>query len=65
MSDRLYEVVYRIARAGRSVVGIRCPYCGSVTEAYIWSLAGSGKRCECGAVHHWLHQTSTKEIDDE
>jgi hypothetical protein len=65
MSTRTYEVLYERAEFGRSVVGIRCPYCGAVTEAYVWSLAGSGKRCACGAVHHWLHQTSTKETDDE
>jgi hypothetical protein len=36
---------------GRSTVWITCPYCDVEVEAYVWSLAGSGKRCECGALH--------------
>lgn len=35
--------------AGRSTVTVRCPFCDCETEARLWSLAGSGKRCECGA----------------
>lgn len=27
----------------------QCPFCGSPVRAYWWSLAGSGKRCDCGA----------------
>lgn len=34
---------------GRTAVDIECPYCERVARAYVWSLAGSGKRCECGA----------------
>lgn len=41
----------RIYRApGRTAVDIECPFCQCVTQAYVWSLAGSGKRCECGAL---------------
>jgi hypothetical protein len=65
MSERLYEVAYRVSETGRSRVGIRCPFCDVVTEAYVWSLAGSGKRCECGAVHHWRPATSVKESSHE
>jgi len=37
---------------GTSTVMITCPFCKAKTEAYIWSLSGSGKRCcGCGAVH--------------
>ena len=36
---------------GRSVVYITCPFCGEECTAYMWSLAGSGKRCTCGAKH--------------
>lgn len=37
---------------GRSTVIITCPWCQADTEAYVWSLAGSGKRCvKCGALH--------------
>ena len=33
---------------GRTVVYIKCPYCGAEVRAYVWSLAGCGKRCSCG-----------------
>ena len=35
---------------GRSTVVILCPYCNAHVTAYLWSLAGGGKRCECGAL---------------
>ena len=37
---------------GRSTVFVECPFCERQTEAYVWSLAGHGKRCsnpECRA----------------
>jgi hypothetical protein len=34
---------------GRSYIYIRCPYCGARVRAHVWSLAGSGKNCLCGA----------------
>lgn len=48
------DVVVRPGRSefGRSTVRVTCPFCGRVTEAYVWSLAGGGKRCsnsECQA----------------
>jgi hypothetical protein len=36
---------------GRSYYYITCPICDCVVKAYIWSLAGSGKKCKCGAIH--------------
>ncbi len=35
---------------GRILVSLRCPFCGAKVFAYLWSLAGSGKKCDCGAV---------------
>lgn len=40
---------------GRSAMGVStdwvtCPWCGKETECYVWSLAGSGKKCACGAL---------------
>ena len=29
---------------------VRCPFCEEMLEVYIWSFAGSGKRCSCGAL---------------
>lgn len=66
MSERFYEVVYTGSSKSRygamqRVIGIKCPWCESVTEAYAWSLAGSGKRCSnCTAVHRYLPQVSTR-----
>jgi hypothetical protein len=31
---------------GRSSIRIECPFCGTITRAYVWSLAGSGKKCD-------------------
>ena len=66
MSERFYEVVYTGMSGSRfgymqKVIGIKCPFCESVTEAYAWSLAGSGKRCNnCSAVHRYHPQISTR-----
>lgn len=31
---------------------ITCPFCQTDVRAYVWSLAGSGKKCPgCGAIH--------------
>lgn len=37
---------------GKSSIRIECPFCGASFIAYVWSLAGSGKKCKgCGALH--------------
>lgn len=37
---------------GRTRVLIRCPFCLSQFWAYVWSISGGGKRCECcGSMH--------------
>jgi len=35
---------------GRSKDLIACPFCQVHVWAYRWSRAGSGKRCQCGAI---------------
>ena len=42
---------------GRILVRIICPFCEEHVHAYLWSLAGSGKKCDCGAV---IYQTSAR-----
>lgn len=44
-----FTVIGRRSEMGRSTVDIECPFCKDVVTAYLWSLAGSGKRCTCGA----------------
>lgn len=36
---------------GRTIVYIKCPFCGVEVKAYMWSLSGGGKLCPCGAKH--------------
>lgn len=48
------------SRFGTSSCKIQCPFCGTVTIAYVWSLAGGGKRCTnktCRALHTSFGQT--------
>lgn len=34
-----------------------CPFCGAEVEVYLWSFAGCGKRCDCGAkLYHIPHE---------
>ena len=48
---REYEVDRQTLESPSSVVWwIDCPWCGREVKAYLWSLSGGGKRCECGAL---------------
>lgn len=50
-----------IGRYGRSSINIKCPWCGSKVEAFVWSLAGSGKRCDvCPDVIHYTRISAKK-----
>jgi hypothetical protein len=51
-----------LASRGRSYCYITCPFCNAEVKAYVWSLAGGGKRCPCGALHG-NYGTSTKKIN--
>jgi rRNA maturation endonuclease Nob1 len=47
-----YEILKTISSMGTSRHVIRCAGCRHEFTAYIWSLAGSGKRCpSCGVLH--------------
>ena len=35
---------------GHSTLEVFCPFCGTEWDVYVWSFAGSGKRCLCGAM---------------
>lgn len=52
------------SRFGRSTVKIECPFCGDIFIAYLWSFAGCGKRCDCGALFSSLGAYKLKENDD-
>lgn len=59
MSERTFrnfETRNRRECFGKSSVEIKCPWCGVWVTGYIWSMAGSGKKCPgCGAIHTWLY----------
>lgn len=48
---------------GRSTKMVKCPFCGEEVEVYIWSFAGSGKRCSCGALLR--NKECIKEVENE
>jgi len=61
--ERPYTVIMVISEMGRTRHLIRCPYCGEEVWAYIWSMAGHGKKCpKCKAIHTWMSGT-VREIE--
>ena len=42
---------------------IDCPFCGVEVKAYLWSLSGGGKRCECGAIFGGTSGEAHRRID--
>lgn len=57
---RPYQVLVEYQRGGCSLVDIRCHFCGAVVTAHVWSLAGSGKKCECGSLHAYMQGTEKR-----
>ena len=55
---RKFTMTWGESTVGRTIVYITCPYCGTVSRCYAWSVAGCGKRCQCGAKHIWSSQTT-------
>ncbi len=49
---REYTFTNGRSEMGRSIIYIDCPFCGSTVRAYLWSIAGVGKKCYCGAIHY-------------
>lgn len=47
------------------VFEIECPFCQQIERAYAWSLAGSGKRCVCGAIHKYRNNMSYLAVEVE
>ena len=62
--SRLHERKIVSRASGRTLAAIECPFCGCTVQAYVWSLAGSGKRCECGAVHHYYPAVTVRRARD-
>lgn len=47
---RYATTISQHSEMGKSGVTLECPFCEAHVVAYYWSLAGSGKRCSCGAI---------------
>lgn len=46
LEERVVNVGTYHGTHGRSTVDLTCPFCGTTTTAYVWSIQGSGKMCE-------------------
>lgn len=42
--------IRRYEQMGRTRVVLACPFCSAHVTCFVWSLAGGGKRCDCGAM---------------
>jgi hypothetical protein len=66
---RQYRVVRSRTAHGRSSIDIECPFCSTVSQAFLWSLAGGGKVCvnkACGAKHsNWGYTTPILGKEDQ
>src|SRR4030095_4133943 len=60
IESRTYFSDHYRSAFGKSSIVITCPFCGDKVKAYLWSLAGTGKKCVCGAIHN--HYRSYKKI---
>ena len=41
--------VRKWSEMGKTRIEVICPFCEGRLIAYVWSLNGSGKKCQCGA----------------
>ena len=58
-SRRGYEM-WRRPVNGKTSIGLECPFCYTIVQAFVWSLP-NGKRCPCGAFHGRLLSTHWRE----
>jgi len=58
VESRPWVETWRRPVNGKSSIGLECPFCFEIIQAFVWSLP-NGKRCTCGALHgrerstHW------------
>lgn len=51
LDERTFKVHREALEAPSSrVIYFDCPFCGVEVKAYVWSICGGGKRCDCGAI---------------
>lgn len=62
LSERPKANYYMSMPNGRSYIKVPCPFCGIILKAYVWSMAGCGKRCDCGAIiGNWITSKKVKD----
>ena len=46
---RFLDIVFwkTSSEIGKSKGKVKCPCCGAITDIYVWSFSGCGKRCGC------------------
>lgn len=49
---RIDGYIRKWSEMGKTRIEVKCPFCSAHMIAYLWSLAGSGKKCSCGAKLH-------------
>lgn len=60
VESRPWIEVSRRPENGKTSIGLECPFCYAIVQAFVWSLP-NGKRCTCGAFHGRLHSTHWRE----
>lgn len=64
VESRRWVETWRRSANGRTSIGLECPFCFEIVQAFVWSLP-NGKRCPCGAFHgrmlstHWVEEASS------
>lgn len=48
--QRTFRMYTEYSRVGRTRLHITCPFCDGSVTAFLWSISGGGKRCDCGAM---------------
>lgn len=52
IEKKQYDSFNYRADFGRASIQVVCPFCNTRVTAYVWSMAGGGKKCPgCGAMH--------------
>jgi hypothetical protein len=64
MKKEIIEFCKGKSEHGKSTIIIRCPFCNNEVVAYVWSYAGSGKKCNCGALLTKKHATLKRSTHD-
>ena len=60
IETREFKATKKTPEVGHTYFLIKCPFCDSLIKAFVWSLAGTGKSCDCGALFDRYTHTEEK-----